>query len=68
MMKGKFRLCDYEVGETLYRHIAGQWQKYGVIEEKEKNCLYIRSDKHLGIMIIREDILVKEGYISQINT
>ena len=67
MMKGAFRLCEYQVGETLYRHVNGEWHTYGTIEGKKQNSLYIRSNKHLGIIIVREDILVKEGYISRIN-
>ncbi len=65
-MKGIFRLCDYEVGEHLYEHKNGEWAFYGVVEKKENYFLHIRTAKHNVIMVVRSDILSREGFISKV--
>jgi hypothetical protein len=65
-VKGIFRLCDYEVGERLYHYKEKQWVFHGVIENKEENLLYVRLEEFDGIHVIREDVLVKEGFISKV--
>ena len=67
-MKGIFRLCDYEVDELLYQHKNGEWVFYGVIDKKENCFLHIRTAKHNGIMVVRGDVLSREGFISKVNT
>ena len=67
-MKGIFRLCDYEVGERLYEHKNGEWVFHGVVEKKENHFLHIRNAKHRGIMVVRSDVLSREGFISKVNT
>lgn len=67
-MKGIFRLCDYEVGEHLYQHKNNEWVLYGVVEKKIHYFLHIRTAKHNVIMVVRSDILSREGFISKVNT
>jgi hypothetical protein len=66
MMEGKYRLCNYKAGETLYTHKDGKWRRYGFIEKKQNSFLSIRIESVNGLVVIREDLLSREGVVSKV--
>ena len=67
-----FRTNKFQKGEAVYKHRGtdiNSWQFFGTVIRVEKNFIGIRVDKQTipGIMMVREDILVKEGFVVRID-
>jgi hypothetical protein len=67
-----FRTNNFQKGDRVYKHRGpdiNSWQFFGTVVRVEQNFIGIRVDKQTipGIAMVREDILIKEGFVVRID-
>jgi len=67
-----FRTNNFQKGDRIYKHQGSDissWQFVGTVVCVEQNFIGIRVNKQTvpGIAMVREDILIKEGFVVRID-
>ena len=63
-MNRVYKIVNFEAGDSLYKFDDGQWVNYGKIVSDKGEMFGIRAQKFQGIIMLRKDLLYKEGFIA----
>ena len=59
-----YKITDFAVGDTLYKYKNREWVNYGKIILQQGEMFGIRTEKFEGVIMLRKDLLYKEGFIA----
>ena len=59
-----YKIINFEVGDTLYKFKSGEWANHGKLVLEQGEMFGIRADKFEGVIMLRKDLLYREGFIA----
>ena len=63
-MYRQYKITDFQIGDYLYKFEEDKWVNYGKIVLQQGQVFGIRSAKFDGVIMLRKDLVYREGFIA----